>query len=407
MNVPRKILLIAPVLIIAAGVAIGMAVRRGQRPVEAPQPPVPHSSDVAAPTPINDATVANPAVAESELDPKTLEARHKAIDRAHLKQIHTGLFAYKKVHGHFPEYLSQLVPDFVSPEALTSPRKPSDGNNKLLAEHPDPGLKQSPYAYEFSNNIIRDNRTFAQIKDVQRSEWGDVVPILRALGYKKAINMSYGGVLFETQMGWERDPETFEVVKQLGWGPGLETGEYIEVRVLDAGNQPVANTQVWADGRLFSFELPNRPFVTNAEGIARIPLGSDQSRGEIILRVDGNGLASSPIRVSRKKQRRDIKAEPASKVGGRVTNENDVPVVYACVYLKTSSGVGIGLAKTDASGRWTANLHPADAEHFKMQIIQNDLAEAREPGESVNPALAAAGEAVYILRWSAMKPPEN
>ena len=140
-------------------------------------------------------------------------ARNKQIDREHLRQIHTALFAYKEAHGHFPEYLSQLAPKFLDPAALESPRRSTDGMNAIIAtDHPDPALAQPAYGFEFSNLVFRDGRTFEDIKEVQRAEWGDAVPILRAFGYEKVINMAYCGDLYETDLNWEWDPATLEGV---------------------------------------------------------------------------------------------------------------------------------------------------------------------------------------------------
>ena len=89
-------------------------------------------------------------------------------------------------------------------------------NAILTTDHPDPGVEKPAYGYEFSNLLFRDGRTFEEIKEVQRAEWGDVVPILRAFGYGKVINMSYGGDLYETELNWEWDPATLDVVAANG-----------------------------------------------------------------------------------------------------------------------------------------------------------------------------------------------
>ena len=43
---------------------------------------------------------------------------------------------------------------------------------------------------------------------------GDAVPILRAFGYEKVINMAYSGDLYETDLNWEWDPATLDIVAQ-------------------------------------------------------------------------------------------------------------------------------------------------------------------------------------------------
>ncbi len=345
-----------------------------------------------------------------ELDPSVVEERHKAKDREHLRQLHRGLFDYKKAHGHFPEYLSQLVPDFVSAEALESPRNPSVGMNINLSDHPDPGNERPGYGFEFSNLVFRDERTFAEIKEVQRAEWGDAVPILRAFGYGKVINMSYGGTLYETDLNWEWDSATLDVVKAHGWGPGLATGEFSEVRVLDADGRPVANAQVWAGGRKFSFDLPNRPFVTDTNGLARIPLGSDLDRTALVLRAEASGLASPTVAfpLGQPPASHELRTATAQAVGGRVTDANGAPIPHTWIYLKApasaagEAGANLGAIKTDGSGQWAAHLHAADAAKFNIVVSSEGLPAMFSAGEPVDAATAATRDAVSIFH-----PPAN
>lgn len=339
---------------------------------------------------------------KEEPSARVVEERHKAKDRENLRQLHKGLFDYRKIHGHFPEYLSQLAPDFVSADALESPRHLTMGMNVNLADHPDPGKERPAYGYEFSNVVFRDERTFADIKETQRAEWGDVVPILRAFGYGKVINMSYGGDLYETDLNWEWDTATLDVVKARGWGPGLSEGEFTQVRVLDADGQPVANAQVWADGRKYSFDLPHRYFTTDATGIARIPLGADLSRTALVLRVEGKGLASSTVAfpLGQQPQTYDLTAEPSQIVGGRVTDANGAPIPNTWIYLKApaNEGASLGAIKTDASGQWTASLHPKDAAAFNIVVSSPENYGKFSAGEPVDAADAAGRQAVSIFQ---------
>ena len=132
--------------------------------------------------------------------------------------------------------------------------------------------------------------------EIQRSEWGDVVPILRSFGYDgRVLNLSYSGHFYETELNWEWDPVTLEMVDHIGWGPGLEVGEFVKVQVLQPDGSPAANAAVWADGRIYSFSLPNRPYPTDANGYARIPLGADLDRTALVLRATDSGMASPTV----------------------------------------------------------------------------------------------------------------
>jgi hypothetical protein len=64
-------------------------------------------------------------VAEADQSEMSQEERHKEIDREHMKKIHSGIFAYREKYGNYPEYLSQLVPEFVEGDTIRSPKERS------------------------------------------------------------------------------------------------------------------------------------------------------------------------------------------------------------------------------------------------------------------------------------------
>ncbi len=118
------------------------------------------------------------------------------------------------------------------------------------------------------------------------------VPLLRVFGYDKVINMAWGGEIYETQLNWEWDAATLDVVEKLGWGPGLDSGDMVKVRVQSADSTPVSGAKVWADGRNYSFDLPDRPFLTDADGYARIPIGVDHDRTALAMRLEASGFTA-------------------------------------------------------------------------------------------------------------------
>ena len=325
------------------------------------------------------------------------EDRNKQVDRAHLRALHSGLLKYKQEHGHFPENLSQLVPDYVDASVLTSARQQTEGMNA-------PG-----YSYEFRNHVFREGRTFENIKEVQRAEWGDAVPILRAFGHRKLINMSYGGDLYETELNWEWDPATLDVVALRGWGPGLTEGQLTTVRVLGTDGQPVSEARVWADGRRYTFDLPNRPFTTDANGYAKIPLGPDVTRTALTLRVEGDGLASPAVTfpMGRPPQSCEANVEAAQSVGGKVLGADGLPLANTWIYLKQAtpddssfptSGAQLAAVKTDSAGKWSASLHPKDAAAFNVVVSDASRPANLFSGEPVDAAAALNGNAVTTLR---------
>lgn len=367
MKPSSRILVMLAVLFCVTGSGAWLAWRRP--PVGRRVPVVSFPVKPASLQPVEDeaAPVEEQAAATARDAAKAEVERHKEIDRDHLRKLHAGLFAYKQKHGVFPEYLSQLVPEFVSADVLSSPRTPEQGMNRFAQmDHPDPGVATPAYGFEFSNLEFRDGRTFAEIKEVQRAEWGDAVPILRAFGYDTVINMAYGGAIYETALNWEWDPATLDVVDMVGWGPGLTVGEMVKVQVTGPDGQPLANAQVWADGRNYSFDLPNRPYPTDAEGYATIPVGADIDRTALRLRAEAPGLASpvTAFALGAVPSEYSIQVAPSEQVNGRAVDADGQPLPLARVLLREAvadeSGRPLNLmsVQTDHDGRWFADLHP-------------------------------------------------
>lgn len=391
---------------------IGFCLYQGSsQKTEAPADPSPRlGKDITASTALARAEIAAPALASQVGEPPKVEppmtreqelAAHREIDKTHMRAIHAGLFAYKAKHGHFPEYLSQLIPEYISAEILTTPRAGDATARQFLdGDHPDPNAKPA-YGFEFSNLEFRDGRTFAEIKEVQRSEWGDVVPLLRAFGYDgHVLNMSYSGDFYETRLNWEWDAATLDLVDKLGWGPGLADGDFVKVRVLGADGQPVPNARVWADGRNYSFDLPDRPFVTDAEGHVSIPIGVDADRTALALRADAPGMTAPAIQL----RAGDVEAQtlqlaPATQVSGIVLDSKCRPAAGRRIFLKTppESGAFQTLAQvvTGPDGRWSAGLHPSQTQSFNAFVAQPGGAELKfNVGSPVDPTAAARGSAV-------------
>lgn len=355
--------------------------------------PLPPKAKKAADAPAR--KTSGPALSEAD--------KNKEIDREHLQKLRNGIFAYKTKYGRYPEYLSQLAPEFVDAAVLQSPQNRTPFSDVILdSDHPDPGVKKPAYGYEFSNLEFRDGRTFAEIKEVQRSEWGDVVPLLRVFGYDKVINMAWGGEIYETQLNWEWDAATLDVVDKLGWGPGLTSGDTVKVRVQSADGKPVRGAKVWADGRNYSFDLPDRPFLTDADGYARIPIGVDHDRTALALRLEASGYTAPLARFPQGQPPADavITADPLNQtVGGTLVDASGSPVANTRLLLRqgagdNQSGATLAQVRTDDFGRWQATLHPQEAAAFTATVaIPGGMPLKFAGGVKVDAAAAAAGNA--------------
>ena len=411
MKRPRRAAMVA-VLLLGLGAAglIRQQGRDASRPaagsVSSPVPPPPKPGPARNPAPSAPLPLA--ASPATPLTPEQQEIeRHKEIDRDHLAKLRSGILAWKAKYGQYPEYLTQLVPEFVSAETLVSPHKKAGSEDFADLDHPDPGLEKPSYGYEFSNLEFRDGRTFAEIKEVQRAEWGDAIPLLRCFAYDKVMNMAFGGDVYETALNWEWDAATMDLVDKYGWGPGLKSGEMVKVRVTGADGQPAANAQVWADGRNYSFDLPNRPFPTDAAGWATIPVGADIDRTALVLRAEIPGQSSALTRypAGQLPAGQTLVMGNSETVGGTALDANGAPMPHARVYLKAgpsdpagewgfSQNPTITTAVSDATGHWQAAVNPADLPGLSAMIgVPGGTPVNFGHGPPLDPAAAKAGTA--------------
>ena len=139
------------------------------------------------------------------------EAKEKAVDREHLEIIWKALMEYKKANGKLPNYLSDLVPEFLPDKSvLVSPAFISG-----LLGRVDPRLPVS-YSYEFRMEKMGTGRSFREFKEEQMQFYGEAVPILRCFAHGDAMNVAYSGDYFESKgRYWEHSPGVRELMKKL------------------------------------------------------------------------------------------------------------------------------------------------------------------------------------------------
>jgi hypothetical protein len=130
---------------------------------------------------------------------------------ANFRKIQAAIRKYKMDKGELPNWLSDLVPDYLSKKYLLCPNDPIHKSRYS----PDPKLPCS-YAWEFSSDLIpagRDptrrmvNRDW---KTQQLKLFGDIVPMVRCMhhGYNnRVLNLSTGGQIYWGDLNWE---ETFK-----------------------------------------------------------------------------------------------------------------------------------------------------------------------------------------------------
>lgn len=313
----------------------------------------------------------------------------KVTDKEHMLAIWKALMAYQKAKGKLPDYLSDLVPEYLPDKSvLVSPVQDDNRQGGM-----DPKIASS-YSYEFcADEFAGQGRTFREVKEAQMKEFGPVIPILRCFAHgERVLNVAYSGDYFESQLYWESSPEARELTKKLGVGPGFDEGEFTEVQVVDARtNEPLAGAEVRLTQRQYHFlPLPDRTLKTDDDGRVRVPLGPSQppSRQLTVTASKPGFFAPSEIWMEGVLPvEKTFRMVPAQSIGGVVQNREGAPLAGAKVNIfvaarsltspdapdqppgappnDASAGLmhqAVDSAVTDAAGRWRCESVPKDME---------------------------------------------
>jgi hypothetical protein len=149
-------------------------------------------------------------VAQTNFTPKlsgvALQEHDACINN--LKVIFDAVQAYKTDNKRLPNWLSDLVPQYLSDaNVLICPNCLRTGHLESSGVA-DPKLPCS-YLYEFSPAPLGDlaptapDRTRRDWRERQMSLLGPVVPIVRCRHHKQVLNLAYDGKIYESAIGWE------------------------------------------------------------------------------------------------------------------------------------------------------------------------------------------------------------
>jgi cytohesin len=129
---------------------------------------------------------------------------------ANLRKIYAAIQKYEKDKGTLPNWLSDLVPDYVSPETLLCPHNPVTKGPVAAVQDPKPICS---YQYEFNLNrySLRQPAPGVTTRDWKIAEvevFGDLVPLVRCWTHgslnSAMINLDLNGRIYLSAMGWER-----------------------------------------------------------------------------------------------------------------------------------------------------------------------------------------------------------
>jgi hypothetical protein len=308
------------------------------------------------------------------------EEDEKAETWAMMHRAWEAIMAYRKDRGQLPDYLSDLIPDYLPDvDALLSPTEKRTGRHGDNG-HKDPKARNS-FCYEFSAAKFRSQTTMRQAKEAQMMEFGAVVPILRCFLYSRVLNIAYSGDAYESRVTWENSPEAKALMAQLGEGPGFANGEFTAMTVVDAESRaPIAGAEVRLTNRWYqSLWYPDRILRTAADGTVRIPLGPPQppSRRVTVTLSKAGYYAPAETWVEGKLPEEAVLGmERGLKVGGTVKLKDGKPLEGAQIGVSLlTPGTGgkifatlLATETADAEGRWSCDRLPVDVTEVALRV---------------------------------------
>ena len=319
----------------------------------------------------------------------SLEDQERATDKQHLRLINQAIQAYRQKHGDLPNWLSDLVPEFLADtNVLMSPVELRTGRSVLWG-YDDPKVKSS-YIYEFSQTKAGGRRdqdiplTMKQWKMLQMEEFGPVVPLLRCHLHDPVLNLSYSGDIYETSLFWESDTKTIALMARLGPGPGAREGKKLRVTVVDAlSGEPLPAAEVNASNRQSEFgPLPPRRVTTDAKGQCEVNLGGARPKG-IRLQAGKPGHATAQIQWDESgiPDQWTARLPKGVTVAGLVKDSQGNPVAQASVSINTVTHDEVGQSlevetdapTTDSAGRWSSGSVPADFKSLTFKLTHPDF----------------------------------
>jgi len=215
--------------------------------------------------------------------PELLKQEQK-VDIQHLRRIYKAIQAYYKDHKDLPNWLSDLVPQYLRDAGdLLSPIEKRTGKSVLFGRE-DPKIHTS-YIYEFNAGPAPEEfnkgravpLTCKEWKLMQLEKFGMVTPILRSHIDQPVLNVAYSGQIYETGLLWENDPNTAVLIRKdprLGPQQGEIPGPHLTIHVVDSATGAALPEACVRDGIGSEFGLlPPAQAKTDANGDVAVPLG--------------------------------------------------------------------------------------------------------------------------------------
>jgi hypothetical protein len=222
----------------------------------------------------------------------TTDPEHRQMCQQNLTRIFDALGQYVARYGALPNWVSDLVPEFISDRAvLVCPYVAKTGQflewRKGLVQGPGKPGKGPPtyYHYEFclekAPHVLPEDsdKTYRDYKQAQRFLLGDAVPIVRCLAHEPVLNLAYNGLIFENidPVYWEESfahiyphrslapRDIFPITRQIG-ASGAHVAASGSATLLDLCEH-------------FNIVLHNLPSTDRTNNLAGLPRGVQRFGG--------------------------------------------------------------------------------------------------------------------------------
>jgi len=289
---------------------------------------------------------------------------------ANLQKIHTAIKRYEEDRGKLPDWLSNLVPDYLSNEVLLCP---SDAEHRDRFS-PDPKLPCS-YSWQFSPETIPTGwdptgRTlYRDWKAKQVELFGDVVPKVRCHHHgSRCLNLSVGGQIWWGPLNWE-------YMFKSDYRFGEESPERQQRVSQPAGQLRIAGVvrdeagKSLAGVKLQVLPMSRGEATSDSQGrfeVAWIPrrLGSRQTVHYLVARLVEHNLAIA-VEIDEETENLDLKLKPGVTFTGEVVDPDGKGISNAqiMIMLRVSnwgSTLGRSRVETNAAGKFEVRAIPPD-----------------------------------------------
>jgi hypothetical protein len=318
-----------------------------------------------------------------------LDLKERQVDRGHFQKIYEAIQAYRKDHNNdVPNWLSDLVPQYLADtNCLLSPTHQRTGEVGPYFI-PDPKLPTS-YNYEFnstpSSRFIEGETDAGTMKDWKKKQmeiFGDTVPLVRYLhpNGNYALNLSWSGAVFDTQISWETHTNTLALVKkQIAEGrlKAYPSQSDLVVTVVDGVTQKaIPEAELKAETSTDRGWFPVFIARTDGQGQCRIPVPKTKvSLVNIEAKASGYLVLIQTVRNAGYpgEMTLPLNHTMALAKGGRISGfvraVDGKPIAGVAVVIPSSSF----RVETDAQGRWTLDNLPVGYRNMSVTITHPDF----------------------------------